>query len=153
MSKYNEKATAQKEEQGRNNYLNWIESNEACQHECFTADRWARYDCLFISGGTLMVGDIKNRNYPASFFETYGAEVDAEKGRELLRAARRLGAVPVVITCTNDNNFIVSDLRKGKPEHLSWKYYQTNDNDHNPELCQVINLSACTITNTYQIQC
>ena len=35
--RYNADTTAKKEEEGRKQYMNWIESKPKCQHICFTA--------------------------------------------------------------------------------------------------------------------
>ncbi len=141
----NEKEEEEEEEAGRQQYLQWIESKPECKHVCFTHERWCKFDSIFLSTGTQVICDIKGRNYAASFFDKYSVEVDAQKARDVYKIAKELGALPVIITCTNDGKFIVSDLTLAKKTDVTIKQRQTNDNDHKLASCETINLSGCTI--------
>ena len=143
--RYNEKNTMNKEAAGREKYLNWISSKTECTHVCFTADRWCSFDCIFLSAGTQMICELKGRNYDANFFQKFGVEIDAQKARGVYRMANRLGAKPIIITCTCDDQFIISDLTLATKNDLTTKWVQNNDNDHASEWCELINLSGCTI--------
>lgn len=143
--KYNKKNTMEKEEEGRKKYLNWIASKPECQHICFTEERWCSFDCIFMSAGTQVICDIKDRTYNQDKLLEWGVEIDAGKAREVLKLSIKMNAMPVIITCTQDGNFIVSDLRLGKKEDTLWKYQRTNNNNQDKELKELINLKNCTI--------
>lgn len=145
--RYNEENTKEKEKAGRSKYLNnWIEYKGDCKHFCFTEERWCPVDAFFHSGGTqICVADIKDRKYSYAQLMSWGVMVDADKAREVKEIAASMNAIPLIITCTNDGKFIISDLRFGKQKDLSWKWEQSNDNDHEKIYKEMINLSGCTI--------
>lgn len=146
--RYDKEAAALKEEAGRNKYLAWIGSKPECTHHTFSTDHWASWDAIFYSGGTMCYAEIKNRLeplYTIDFLTKYGAEVDLSKASEVYHLATSQNALPLVLTFSNDNWLIVSDLNKARCKDVCIQRRRQSNNEYNTTKKQMLNLSGCTI--------
>jgi hypothetical protein len=146
--RYDKGAAALKEEAGRAKYLAWIGSKPECTHQEFAVDHWSSWDAIFYSAGTMCYAEIKNRLeplYTINFLTRFGAEVDLKKASEVYHLATSQNALPLVLTFSNDNWLIVSDLNKARCKDVSLKIRRQSNNEHFTTHKQMLNLSGCTI--------
>lgn len=146
--RYDKEAAAQKEQAGRAKYMAWIESKAECTHHTFSTEHWASWDAIFYSAGTMCYAEIKNRLeplYTINYLTKNGAEVDLKKASEVYHLATSQNALPLVLTFSNDNWLIVSDLNKARCKDVSIQRRRQSNNEHFTTHKQMLNLSGCTI--------
>lgn len=137
--------TAKKENEGRALYLQWLIQKPEVHHCYFTQGTSTKYDCLFLSGGTLVIADIKKRDYKKEFFDTYGVEVDHNKCAFLYRTAKQLEALPVILTFTQEGEIIISDISRLTPEDVTIQSRPKDNFDFTIVKKKVCNLKNTTI--------
>lgn len=112
---------------GRAKFEKWVNKQDDVQIIYFTKTKTTGYDVLLMSGGTMIIGDVKDRTYDVSFFNDYGCDIDYGKCDKLRSMGKDLEAIPMIFNITKDDYLLLIEVNSAKAKDVREVKYQNNN--------------------------